>query len=150
MPASETDGRPFWQTTPLAAMSAEQWESLCDGCGKCCLNKYADEETGAMRYTSVACVLLDQDQCRCADYAHRAQRVSDCVTLTPDTLRDPTWLPETCAYRRLAEGRPLPDWHPLLTGDPASVFRAGHTVYGRVHSERDVDNPMLFLIDWVQ
>jgi uncharacterized cysteine cluster protein YcgN (CxxCxxCC family) len=130
-------------------MSTEQWESLCDGCGKCCLNKYEDEDTGAIHYTAVACALLDLERCCCADYARRAERVSDCITLTPETLRDPRWLPETCAYRRLAEGRALPDWHPLLTGDPDSVRRAHHAVHGRVLSETEVEDPLLYLIDWV-
>ncbi len=103
-----------------------------------------------MHYTSVACRLLDQDRHCCADYANRLERVTDCIRLSPSNLREPTWLPETCAYRRLAEGRPLPSWHPLLTGDPSSVQRAGHSVHGRVHSESDIEDPLLYLIDWVR
>ncbi len=144
------DDKPFWETTRLEAMSTQQWESLCDGCGKCCLNKYQDEDSGSMHYTSIACRLLDQRQGCCADYANRAQRVADCITLTPENLREPSWLPETCAYRRLAEDRPLPSWHPLLSGDSDSVRRAGHSVHGRVQSEDDVDDPLLYLIDWVR
>lgn len=150
MSSHDSRDPPFWQTTSLDAMTTEQWESLCDGCGKCCLNKYEDERTGAMHYTSVACRLLDQQSRCCADYANRAERVADCITLTPENLRDPAWLPETCAYRRFAEGRPLPTWHPLLTGDPDSVLRAGQTVHGRVQSEDDVEDPLLYLIDWVR
>ncbi|MGB5831522.1 MAG: YcgN family cysteine cluster protein [Thiohalocapsa sp.] len=150
MSASDHAETPFWQTIPLARMSPEQWESLCDGCGKCCLNKYEDEDTGALHYTSIACRLLDQQQGCCADYENRAKRVADCVTLTPGNLREPAWLPETCAYRRIAENRALPEWHPLLTGDPRSVHRAGHGVHGRVQSEVEVDDPLMFLIDWVR
>jgi len=150
MPTTDDDQDPFWESLPLAQMSVEQWESLCDGCGKCCLNKYEDEDTGAIHYTSVSCQLLDQERRCCGDYAHRAQRVSDCITLGLENLREPGWLPETCAYRRLAEGRSLPDWHPLLTGDGDSVHRAGHSVHGRVYSETDVDDPLMYLIDWVR
>ena len=141
--------RPFWETTGLADMTEREWESLCDGCGKCCLNKYEDADTGAIIYSGVACTLLDLERRCCSDYAHRAERVPDCVTLTPEVLQDARWLPETCAYRRLAEGRALPEWHPLLTGDPDSVRRAGQCVHGRVLSEGDVQDPLHYLIDWV-
>lgn len=150
MLATDDEDRPFWQMLSLAEMSDAQWESLCDGCGKCCLNKYEDEDTGAIHYTSVACELLDQDRRCCADYVNRAQRVADCVTLSLENLSEPAWLPETCAYRRLAEGRSLPDWHPLITGNPGSVYRAGHCVHGRVYSEADVEDPLMYLIDWVR
>jgi uncharacterized protein len=140
---------PFWETTRLADMTAEQWESLCDGCGKCCLNKYEDEDTGAMHYTNVACRLLDGHACRCTDYANRAAEVADCITLTPAHLEEPAWLPETCAYRRLAEGRPLPRWHYLLSGNPEAVHRAGASVRGRVVCETRVEDPLMHLVDWV-
>lgn len=140
---------PFWETIPLHAMSADQWESLCDGCGKCCLEKLEDECTRRIVYTNVACKLLDHGTCRCRDYPNRAKVVPTCVTLTPATLEDPYWLPSTCAYRRLTEGTGLPPWHPLLTGDPRSVVRAGHSVRGRVIHE-DAAGPLLHhLIDWV-
>jgi uncharacterized cysteine cluster protein YcgN (CxxCxxCC family) len=141
---------PFWQTRSLADMTPEQWESLCDGCGKCCLNKYEDEDTGDMHYTNVACRLLDGHTCRCTDYSHRAARVSDCISLTPEHLRQPAWLPETCAYRLIAEGRPLPAWHHLRCGDPEAVHRAGASVRGRVVCETAVDDPLLHLVDWVR
>jgi len=144
-----SDERPFWETTSLHHMTAEQWESLCDGCAKCCLEKFEEEETGRIVYSQVACTLLDLGTCRCRDYANRARQVSDCVTLTPAELARPQWLPETCAYRRLAEGRPLPRWHPLITGDPASVVEAGHSVRGRVIAPGPRIEPLMHLIDWI-
>ncbi len=141
---------PFWQTAELKDLTPAQWESLCDGCGKCCLEKYEDEDTGAIHYTNVACRLLDCDACRCTDYTNRAARVPDCITLTPAHLEQPGWLPETCAYRRRAEGRPLPPWHHLRCGDPQAVHRAGASARGRVVSEHDVEDPLLHLVDWVR
>ncbi|HUC18440.1 MAG TPA: YcgN family cysteine cluster protein [Acetobacteraceae bacterium] len=126
---------PFWKRKSLNEMSGAEWESLCDGCGRCCLHKLREEETGALSFTNVACRLLDTTSCRCTDYAHRRRRVHDCVRLTPESLAEIDWLPPSCAYRRLAEGRDLPHWHPLLTGDPASVHRAGASVSRRVVSE---------------
>lgn len=140
----------FWESTPLTAMTADQWESLCDGCGKCCLEKFEDEDTGAIIYSRVACQLLDLDSCRCSDYADRARRMPDCVTLVPEVLVKPGWLPETCAYRRLAEGKPLPAWHPLLTGDPLSTIDAGQSVLGRAISPDTGEDPMMNLIDWIR
>jgi uncharacterized cysteine cluster protein YcgN (CxxCxxCC family) len=145
--ATATD--PFWETTRLEDMSPEQWERLCDGCGKCCLNKYEDEDTGAMHYTNVACRLLDHLSCRCTDYANRAALVADCISLAPEHLREPAWLPETCAYRRVAEGRPLPPWHHLRCGDPEAVHRAGASARGRVVCESKVQDPLWHLVDWV-
>ena len=133
---------PFWETTPLSAMTPAQWESLCDGCGKCCLEKFEEEETERIVYSRVACTLLDLDTCRCRDYANRSSQVPDCVTLTLAELDPPHWLPESCAYRRLAEGKPLPKWHPLITGDPESVAEAGHSVRGRVIGPEDGGGPV--------
>ncbi len=130
-------------------MTPAQWESLCDGCGKCCLEKLEDEDTGRIHYTNVACKLLDRDSCRCSDYANRAKVVSTCITLSPAVLEKPEWLPSTCAYRLVAEKRPLPDWHPLITGDPASTQEAGQSVYGRVISEESAGPLILHLVDWV-
>jgi hypothetical protein len=144
-----TDDR-FWETTPLAAMTQEQWEALCDGCAKCCLEKLEDEDTRRIHYTNVACKLLDQETCRCGDYGSRARIVSNCVTLTPAVLEDRYWLPTTCAYRLIAENRPLPDWHPLITGDPRSVEEAGQSIYGRVIGEEDAGPLVLHLVDWVE
>jgi uncharacterized protein len=141
---------PFWLTTPLRAMDPDQWESLCDGCGKCCLEKFEDEDTGKTIYSNVACRLLDLASCRCSDYRERARQVPDCIALVPAVLEDPRWLPETCAYRLIAEGKPLPDWHPLVSGDPDSVRAAGQSVYGRVIPEAEADDPILHLIDWIR
>lgn len=145
---SASDDR-FWETTPLSELTKAQWESLCDGCAKCCLEKLEDENTRRIVYTNVACRLLDHSSCRCTDYPNRSRVVPSCVTLTPAVLADPYWLPATCAYRLVAEGRPLPDWHPLLTGDPSSVVEAGHAVGSWVISE-DAAGPLVHhLIDWV-
>lgn len=148
-PAMDMPNDRFWETVPLSAMTPEQWEALCDGCGKCCLEKLEDEDTGRIHYTNVACKLLDRDSCRCGDYPNRARIVSNCITLTMAVLEKPRWLPSTCAYRLLAEKRPLPGWHPLLTGDPGSVEEAGQSVYGRVISEENAGPLILHLIDWV-
>lgn len=131
------DAQPFWRTKRLDEMSHAEWESLCDGCGRCCLHKLRDEDTEQVHFTNVACRLLDLGTCRCGDYERRQTRVPDCVALTPQTLAEIDWLPPSCAYRRLQEGKDLPDWHPLITGDPASVVRAGAAVAGRVVAERD-------------
>ena len=139
-PAAEAPLRPkFWERIPLGQMTRAEWEALCDGCGKCCLNKLEDEETREVVFTRVACRLLDDDTCRCAHYDTRHAFVPDCVTLSPGTIRESAyWMPRTCAYRVLAEGGRLADWHPLVSGDPASVHRAGISVRGMTVSEFDV------------
>ncbi|MES9824742.1 MAG: YcgN family cysteine cluster protein [Candidatus Thiodiazotropha endolucinida] len=140
---------PFWITTPLETMSREMWESLCDGCGKCCLQKLEDEETREIFNTNIVCDLLDLENCRCTHYAQRSKLVPNCVTLTPEDLNDPYWLPQTCAYRLLAEGKQLPDWHPLITGDPESVKNAGHSIRGKVIRESAADDWEHHLVDWI-
>lgn len=141
----------FWQDKSLAQMTTEEWESLCDGCGKCCLHKLEDEDNGLVYYTDVACRLLDTQTCRCQDYANRKQQVPDCLTLSADTVAQVPWLPSTCAYRLLAAGQPLPSWHPLITGEPQSVYRAGISVAGRVLSETHIhpDDYEERIIHWV-
>ena len=141
---------PFWKRKTLTEMSPEEWESLCDGCAKCCLYRLEDEDTRTVYYTNVHCRLLDTDKGRCTDYANRSTRVSDCVTITPKVLKDPYWLPATCAYRLLAEGRDLPDWHPLISNDPQSVVRAGQRVCGHTVCEDDADALENHLIDWIE
>jgi uncharacterized protein len=121
----------FWETVPLAKMTPSEWEALCDGCGKCCLNKLEYEDTGEVAYTRVACRLLDGESCRCRDYPNRKALVPECVFLTPKSLpKVAYWMPSTCAYKLLFQKKPLPDWHPLLTGDPNSPHKAGHSVRG--------------------
>ncbi len=129
--------QPFWLTTPLEAMSSEQWESLCDGCGRCCLVKLEDEDTGRIFATDVGCRLFEAGTCRCRDYPNRSVKVPDCVTLTPEDVRTLPWLPPTCAYRLVAEGKDLPWWHPLVSGDPETVVAAGVSVRGRVFANED-------------
>jgi uncharacterized cysteine cluster protein YcgN (CxxCxxCC family) len=128
----------FWEKKPLTKMSQQEWEALCDGCGKCCLNKLEDEDTGEVALTRVACRLLDDATCRCVHYENRHQFVPDCIVLRPDNLDTHAyWMPKTCAYRLLWQGKPLPDWHPLITGTAQSVQDAGISVAGTTVSEFD-------------
>jgi uncharacterized cysteine cluster protein YcgN (CxxCxxCC family) len=137
----------FWEL-PLADLSREEWESLCDGCGRCCLHKIEDADSGEIADTNVACKLLDTDTARCSDYRHRKAYVPDCLRLTLKIVDEVEWLPETCAYRRRAAGRPLPEWHHLLTGDREAVHRAGASVAGRVISEREAGPLEHHIVDW--
>ena len=132
---------PFWQTKTLDQMTAAEWESLCDGCGLCCLIRFEDEETGEIIPTRVACKLLDQHLCQCKDYVNRKAHVPDCIKLTPWNIDALAWMPVSCAYRRLHEGRGLPDWHPLITGDPESVHKAGVSIRDQTVSEDSLADP---------
>ena len=132
--------QPFWETKSLEALDAAEWESLCDGCGRCCLVKLEDEDTGEVHFTNIACRLFDAATCRCSDYRQRRRRVRDCLKLGPDLVRELPWLPPTCAYRLVAEGRRLAWWHPLVSGSPETVHEAGISVRGRVAaSEADLE-----------
>jgi uncharacterized cysteine cluster protein YcgN (CxxCxxCC family) len=123
---------PFWKTKRLHEMTRGEYEAICDGCARCCLVKLEDEDTGRIHYTDVACKLLDTNSCRCSDYGHRRRRVPDCLKITPRTAKSYAWLPPTCGYRLVAEGRDLYWWHPLVSGDPETVHAAGVSVRGRV------------------
>lgn len=131
---SDAASRPFWQRKALTEMSREEWESLCDGCARCCLVKLesGSEAAPSWQYTSVVCDLLDRDACRCTRYPERHELVPDCVELGPEQAVAFRWLPRTCAYRILAEGGDLPQWHPLVSGDADTVHAAGISVRGKV------------------
>jgi uncharacterized cysteine cluster protein YcgN (CxxCxxCC family) len=142
---------PFWRAKKMSEMSPREWESLCDGCGRCCLNKLTDVDTNETVYTDVGCKLLDGQSCRCSDYENRQAKVRDCVRLTPRNVKRLTWLPPTCGYRLVAEGRDLAWWHPLVSGDPNTVHEAGISVRGKVSaSEKDVPDERLvdFIVKW--
>ncbi len=143
---------PFWERKKLEELTPQEWESLCDGCGRCCLKKLEDATTGRVAYTDVACKLLDRERCRCTRYADRVRQVPDCVALDAAAARAVAWLPSSCAYRRLAEGTTLAWWHPLVSGDASTVRRAGISVRGRVLSEADVhpDEIAQRVIRWIK
>ncbi len=134
-PAAPAFREAFWRRKTLEAMTAAEWESLCDGCGWCCVVKWIHPVTNEVHHTRVACRLLDIETCRCREYRARRRLMPDCVRLTPARVRAIDWLPKTCAYRRLKEGRDLPSWHPLVSGDPESVHRAGRSARGRLVPE---------------
>lgn len=133
--------KPFWETKTLKQMSRAEWESLCDGCGLCCLIRFEDEDTGEVFPTRVHCKLFDPDACTCTDYANRKAHVPDCIKLTPGKVGALKWMPKSCAYRRIHEGRGLADWHPLVSGDPESVHAAGVSVRGQTISELTLARP---------
>ena len=137
----------FWEL-PLGELDRAEWEALCDGCGRCCLHKLEDEDSGEVTETNVACRLLDTGTARCTDYRHRKAYVPDCLRLTLRLVDTVPWLPETCAYRRRAEGRPLPRWHHLLTGDRSAMIDAGACVAGRVVSEDDAGPLEHHVVEW--
>ena len=146
----ESSNKPFWREKPLEAMSGPEWESLCDGCGRCCLNKLEDWDTGEIAWTNLACQLLDGESCRCSDYENRRDTVPDCVQLDPAMVRELTWLPATCAYRLVAEGQDLYWWHHLVSGDPDTVHQAGISAQGRTVSElgKELEEYEDHIVDW--
>ncbi len=146
--ADDDPPQPFWRRKSLDQMSVAEWESLCDGCARCCLIKYSDEGCDEIEFTDVACRLLDHGTCRCTDYANRRALVPDCVDLTPHEVRRLGWLPSTCAYRLIDEGKDLAWWHPLVSGDPETVHQAGISVRGRIVAEDGVVDPEDRIVDW--
>ncbi|MBL4720296.1 MAG: YcgN family cysteine cluster protein [Alphaproteobacteria bacterium] len=147
-----SDDLPFWRTKTMRDMTQHEWESLCDGCGQCCLHKLEDADTGEIALTNVACRYLDLGTCQCGDYANRQTNVPDCVQLTPGKATTLRWLPDTCAYRLVARGEPLPDWHPLVTGDPDSVHKAEisvRTSHETIFSEDDVEDLEDHVVEWL-
>ncbi|HEY7385052.1 MAG TPA: YcgN family cysteine cluster protein [Beijerinckiaceae bacterium] len=150
-PLAPVKGQPFWRAKSLEMMTGPEWESLCDGCGRCCLVKLEDEDTGQIEYTDVACTLLDGDSCRCRDYPNRQGKVADCVRLTPAAVRSLSWLPPTCAYRLVAHGQDLPWWHPLVSGSAETVHSAGISVRGRTAGPEEdfsLDELVERAVDW--
>ena len=141
----------FWLAKTLQDMTPAEFESLCDGCGKCCLHKLEDDENGDVYYTNVACRFLDHASCKCQTYATREQQVPECIVLTPASVKDTYWLPDTCAYRLVDAGLPLPSWHPLVSGDPDATRKAGVSVAGKVLHEHSVNLADLedYVVSWV-
>ena len=135
--------KPFWETKKLHELNEDEWESLCDGCAKCCVHKLEDEDTGEVHYTHVACRMLDVNTCRCMDYPNRHETVPDCAVLPANKPELFLWMPDTCAYRLIYEGKPLPDWHPLITGNPASVHEHGASARKKLIPEFLVDEENL-------
>jgi uncharacterized cysteine cluster protein YcgN (CxxCxxCC family) len=150
IPTAADEEIPFWRTKSLAEMSDKEWESLCDGCGRCCLLKLEDAETGEIDYTDAACKLLDLNSCKCSDYPNRKRHVRDCIKLTPSKVEAYDWMPQTCGYRLIAAGRDLYWWHPLVSGDPESVHAAGISVRGKVVAEADAGDPEDRIVTWPQ
>ena len=143
-----TDKKDFWKTKKLSEMTPEEWESLCDGCGKCCLEKFIFEEDGSLAFTNIACRLLDRETCRCRHYARRIEYVPECTPVSPDKIKEYYWLPKTCAYRLLAEGKDLPEWHPLISGSALSVHAAGMSATGRCVPPKPEEEFQNHIVEW--
>jgi len=142
--------KPFWKTKTLRQMSSEEWESLCDGCAKCCLAKLVDDDTAEITYTSVACRLLDLETCTCTNYPERRELVPDCVELSAGKIGMLAWLPKSCAYLLVHEKEDLPDWHHLVSGDKKAVHKCHQSVKDRVISEREAGDWDDYVIDWIR
>ncbi len=140
----------FWRTKSLAEMTTEEWESLCDNCGQCCLHKLEDEDTGEIAFTRVVCDLIDLKTCRCTDYTERTRRVPECLDLKQHDFSEYRWLPATCAYRLLSDGEDLPTWHPLISGSKGSVRKAGMSVGAYAIKEAEVDDMEDHIIYWLK
>lgn len=140
----------FWKTKTLAEMTHEEWESLCDGCGKCCLHKLEDEDTSEIYYTNVACRLLNLDTCRCTNYPERTRLVPECLELKQHEITEFVWLPSTCAYRLVSEGADLPQWHPLVSGNVTSVENAGVSIRSYAIPESEADDLEDHVIEWLE
>jgi uncharacterized cysteine cluster protein YcgN (CxxCxxCC family) len=140
----------FWETKKLSEMTTEEWESICDGCGKCCLNKLEDEDDGNIYFTSVVCNLIDLDSCRCTRYSERTTLVPECLDLKQHDFAEYNWLPSTCAYRLLADGEKLPSWHPLVSGDQETVKEAGVSICSYAMKESEVDDLEDHIIEWLE
>jgi hypothetical protein len=143
-----TQEPPFWHVKTLARMNAQEWESLCDGCARCCLEKLEDSDSGEVSYTNIGCGLLDVKACRCTNYDNRKRFMPDCERLTPGNIPFLKWMPSTCAYKLLSEGKDLPDWHPLVTGDPDSVHKAGISVRGRAVTAEQAGDFEDHIVTW--
>ncbi|MBT4931901.1 MAG: YcgN family cysteine cluster protein [Rhodospirillaceae bacterium] len=139
---------PFWHQKTLVQMNPQEWESLCDGCARCCLEKLEDSDSGEVSYTNIGCGLLDVQACRCTNYPERKRYMPDCEQLTPGNIAFLKWMPSTCAYKLLSEGKDLPDWHPLVTGDPNSVHKAGISIRGRAVAHEDAGDFEDHIVIW--
>ncbi|MBR1777094.1 MAG: YcgN family cysteine cluster protein [Alphaproteobacteria bacterium] len=140
--------KPFWETKTLLEMTDDEWEALCDGCGKCCLEKVIFEEDNTLAFTNIACRLLDRRTCRCRHYADRSRYVPECQRIRPETIHQCYWLPKTCAYRLLDEGKPLPEWHPLISGTPMSVHKAKMSAAGRCVAPKPEEDFQDYIVEW--
>ncbi len=140
----------FWKTKKLTEMTTEEWESLCDNCGKCCLHKLEDEDTGQIHFTSVVCNLINLKTCRCTRYSERTRLVPECLDLKQHDFAEFNWLPATCAYRLLSDGKPLPDWHPLVSGTVKSVKEVGVSISSYAMKESEIDDLEDHIIEWLE
>jgi len=138
----------FWKSKTLKQMTNDEWESLCDGCGKCCLHKLEDIDTGEISVSNVSCMYLDLKTCRCKDYKYRQKNVKDCIKLTPETINKINWLPNTCSYKLVLNNDDLPDWHHLISGDKNTIHERGMSVKNYSINEKDIKDVNEYILDW--